>query len=66
MASSCGYPTCVALTAKGREYCTVHRPEEIAKRIRAIVENNFGPAIAASPELRKLRDDILHDLENTI
>lgn len=67
----CYFSTCPALAAKGHDYCTVHLPEAILERARTIVLNNFGPFLARSCPtdrvlLSKLRDDILHDLEETV
>lgn len=66
----CRFPQCPAFAVMGRETCTVHLPEKIVERARCIVQNNFGPAIASggldSMAAIKLRDDILHQLQETV
>lgn len=66
----CVFPKCPAFAKDGRETCSVHLPEKIIERAEAIVLNNFGPAIASGgldgQAAVKLRDDILHQLKETV
>lgn len=67
----CLYPKCIAVAAPGWHYCAVHHPEKILERALNVVFNNFAPAIVANGAttghlLKRLHDDIVHDLKETV
>lgn len=65
----CLFPRCVAFAAPGWHYCVVHHPEKILARVENVVLNNFAIAMTTSKDqahLKKLHDDLLHDLRETV
>jgi hypothetical protein len=70
----CAFPLCPAITGvDAKTFCPVHSPDQVLARVRAIIKNNFDPyvagrslTIAERTALWKLRDDILHDLTETV
>ena len=69
MSSTCRFRTCVALVAPDSPYCAIHQPEKILERVENVVFNNFAVVMTTTNEparLRKLHDDLLYDLRNTV
>jgi hypothetical protein len=70
----CGFPQCPAFAVDGREHCPVHSPEKVLARAKQIVLTHLREASRLEEDtslttidlLRKLKIDILTDLDQTV
>lgn len=60
--------TCVALTSDGQDYCALHQPEALVKRIEGIISSRFNKASLEGDlvTLPDLRHQILTDIRLTV
>lgn len=71
--SVCRFPSCVWALPEGDQYCPVHNPAEVLRRVRAILDARFGGAqeedritSGETLRLRALHKRILEDIGRTI